>query len=608
MKSRKPLFIFLYFIALFALFIGGIFIFSNDYLRDGKLTLDVAVEKTKVQEKDSSVVDLASFQTYFDGYITSLNKESGDTDYYGVNSYKENDNQYIASVSTRRLDKLKGLGFFRYGKGSSFFTNNTTTADLFDEIYDGKIRNNVLRTYQDGSSVTYTFPAEVRKNNKFSVRYHDLTNESYDYTKEEITNTIAKNNSYVLYFELIDFSLIDSISFKLDGSVSGVSFLKSSAGENNNNIEVDGNSITLKPVTLYASVEGEEVKTNTFIGYIVYSQRISPILISFFVTLGVLLLTCLYFLIFEGYAKIIFSKRTLMKLWKYRAVYVILLPSLLLLVLFRYLPMIWLSSAFMEYDLLDGLQSEFIGSKYFMRIFLAQNTAEMYRIFRNTIFISFIRIVSNLPFILFLALVINSMKRKKVKTVFQSLSLIPYFLSWVAVGGLFYSLLNSESGLINRLFSITTDWYHVSEPWWALLSMSSLWKGMGWSAIIYIAGMCTIDESLYEAARIDGCGPVRQAFTVTLPGIAGVVCLQLILDISNIMKDNYDQIYAMVNGQTLGQIQETVDVVGRIAFTSLRDGNFGSATAIGLIQGVIGCILVIIANRIVKKSDNEGII
>lgn len=120
--------------------------------------------------------------------------------------------------------------------------------------------------------------------------------------------------------------------------------------------------------------------------------------------------------------------------------------------------------------------------------------------------------------------------------------------------------------------------------------------------------MCTIDESLYEAARIDGCGPVRQAFTVTLPGIAGVVCLQLILDISNIMKDNYDQIYAMVNGQTLGQIQETVDVVGRIAFTSLRDGNFGSATAIGLIQGVIGCILVIIANRIVKKSDNEGII
>ena len=271
------------------------------------------------------------------------------------------------------------------------------------------------------------------------------------------------------------------------------------------------------------------------------------------------------------------------------------------------MPMAWLSAGFMEYDLLEGLNSEWVGLKYFKGVFMATNTPEMYRIFRNTIFISVIRIASNLPFILFLAMVINGMKSKKPKTIFQSLSLIPYFLSWVAVGGLFYSLLNSESGLINRLLGLTTDWYTTPDPWWMLLSISSLWKGMGWSAIIYIAAMCSIDPEQYEAARIDGCGPIRQAFTVTLPGIMGVVCLQLILDTANIMRDNYDQIFAMINGQTIGPIQETVDVVGRISFTSLRNGNFGSATAIGLIQGVIGCALVVLTNSIVKKTDNEGI-
>ena len=86
-----------------------------------------------------------------------------------------------------------------------------------------------------------------------------------------------------------------------------------------------------------------------------------------------------------------------------------------------------------------------------------------------------------------------------------------------------------------------------------------------------------------------------------------IIALQLILDVSNIMRDNYDQIYALTNGSVMGPLQETVDVVGRIALTSLRDGNFGSATAIGLIQGVIGLILVVLANSIAKKSDNEGI-
>ena len=131
---------------------------------------------------------------------------------------------------------------------------------------------------------------------------------------------------------------------------------------------------------------------------------------------------------------------------------------------------------------------------------------------------------------------------------------------------------------------------------------------MGWGTLIYISAMCNIDTELYEACSLDGGGLLRQTFTVTLPGIMNIICLQLILDVSNIMRDNYEQILAMTNGQVSGTIQETVDVVGRIAYAAMFKGNYGSATAIGLIQGVIGSLLVLVTNQIVKKTDNEGII
>ena len=262
----------------------------------------------------------------------------------------------------------------------------------------------------------------------------------------------------------------------------------------------------------------------------------------------------------------------------------------------------------MEYDLLEGLGSEWVGLKYFKGVFYATNTPEMYRIFRNTIFISLIRILSNLPVILFLAVLINSIKTKKLRTAFQTISFIPYFLSWVSVGGIFNAILDPNTGMLNRLLGSTTNWYGDPDPWWAILSVSSLWKGMGWSTLIYISAMCNIDSELYEACSLDGGGLMRQVFTVTIPGIMNIICLQLILDVSNIMRDNYEQILAMTNGQVTGVIQDTVDVVGRISYTALSKGNFGSATAIGLIQGVIGSILVLITNRIVKKTENEGII
>ena len=601
-ETKKKLCIFGYFVALISLFIGGIFLFKTNDMRDGKLNIDLVIRKEKVEEH---VDNLEEFKTYFEPYISELNSTSGDTDYFETSTYSEQEESYTVTVHTRRVDKLKGLGEMRYGLSENFFEHNTNNVDLIDEIYDGKIRQNLSRTYMDGSTKLFTFTTADRLQNKYSVQIKDDENNKF-LSKEDAVKRIEASGGHVVAFELIDLQLVDEIKFNVHGDIRFVSSLKTPIGEIKN-IKQEGRTITITPVKAFATVNGVQTETNLYIGYFAYTQYLSPVLTSLFICLGILLATIIYFGVFRGYFKKIFSKKTLKKMWKYRALLCVIVPALVLLVIFRYMPMVWLSAGFMEYDLLEGLNSEWVGLKYFEGVFLAKNTAEMYRIFRNTIFISVIRIASNIPFILFLALVINSMKQKKAKTIFQSLSLIPYFLSWVAVGGLFYSLLNSESGLINRLLGITTDWYHVSEPWWMILSLSSLWKGMGWSAIIYIAAMCQIDPEQYEAARIDGCGPLRQALTVTIPGIMGVICLQLILDTANIMRDNFDQIYAMTNGATYGPIMDTVDVVGRISYTALEKGNFGSATAIGLIQGAIGTALVVLTNKIVKKTDNEGI-
>ena len=613
-KLKSKLCIFTYIVALIAIFIAGIFIFKTDDMRDGKLNIELTVEKTKVED---NIKDLGEFKTFFDDYLDLLNdqcKNNTVDDFYQSGSYKETSDAYKVVVHTRRVDKLGGLGNITYGLSQNYFEHSTNNVDTFEYNYDGKIRENFTRLLLDKTKANYK---DVKLNRPYRLNIADEKEDEVQIASlDSAKQMVSKKGAHFVSFKLIDFSLIDEISFKVDGKIRLISKLVyNDEVIENQNIKVEGNKITITPIPCTAkktvfvgdASTTETVDTNIFIGYFAYEQNISPVVISLIITGSILLITILYFGIFKGYFKKIFCLKNLRKLFKFRYLFVLLVPALILLIIFRYMPMAWLGAGFMEYDLLEGLNSEWVGLKYFKSIFMAQNTPEMYRIFRNTIFISVIRIASNIPFILFLAMVINSMKSKRPKTIFQSLSLIPYFLSWVAVGGLFYSLLNSESGLVNRLLGLTIDWYHTPDPWWALLSLSSLWKGMGWSAIVYIAAMCSIDPEQYEAARIDGCGPIRQAFTVTLPGIMGVVCLQLILDTANIMRDNYDQIFAMINGQTIGAIQETVDVVGRISFTSLRDGNFGSATAIGLIQGVIGCALVMLTNAIVKKTDNEGI-
>ncbi len=295
---------------------------------------------------------------------------------------------------------------------------------------------------------------------------------------------------------------------------------------------------------------------------------------------------------------------------QHKLLYLLLLPAFLYVLIFCYLPMFGLVIAFQDYKILDGVfGSEFIGLKSFRKIFYAQSKGT-YRMFRNTIYISLIRIGTNFPLILVFTLLLNEVKNRRAKGVIQTISYIPNFISWIAVGGMAFNLLG-ENGALNAMFVKTLghsfDFYGEPDYWWWILAASSLWKGMGWGTLIYMSALGGISDELYDACTIDGGGRFRQALTVTIPGVMNVMMLQLILDISSIMGDNYEQIIAMT--RSLDILNPTTSVVGTLAYGSvLGGGGFSLATACGLIQGVVGLILVVFTNRIVKKTDNEGIL
>ena len=303
------------------------------------------------------------------------------------------------------------------------------------------------------------------------------------------------------------------------------------------------------------------------------------------------------------------------KVWKNivknRWLYLIILPAVVLVGIFCYLPMAGVLIAFQDFDLLEGVGgSEWIGLKAFEQVFVNPTTAN-YMAVRNTIYIALIRIASNFPIILVFALLLREIKSRKARSAIQSISYIPYFISWVAVGGLANNLFTQDGGVLNNLLNMlgmeSVSWYNEPRYWWAILALSSLWKGMGWATLIYMSAMGSINDELYDACRIDGGGRFRQMITVTLPGISNVIMLQLLLDVASIVRDDADQIMAMTNNSPA--LDNTTAVIGTTLISTITGGgNYASATALGIVQGLVGLALVLIMNSVVKKTENEGLL
>ncbi len=293
---------------------------------------------------------------------------------------------------------------------------------------------------------------------------------------------------------------------------------------------------------------------------------------------------------------------------RYWMLYLMFLPVIVCLVLFSYLPMGGIYIAFTKYQpWIPILESPFVGLQNFKLMFSAPNFDQL--IF-NTVWINILKLLFGFPAPIILALLLNEVRRTKFKKTVQTMSYLPYFVSWIVVSGMMYSLLNYNSGIVNKILkSLGNDpvkWYTHGEYWRSILVASSVWKTIGYNSILYLAAIAGIDQSLYEAAVVDGATRWQRMRYITLPSIMPTASILLILSLGGLMNGDFGQIFALI-GQN-APLHEYTDVLDFYIYRKgLQAGQFSIGTAMGLFQSTIGFALICLSNNFSKKIGGEGI-
>lgn len=285
--------------------------------------------------------------------------------------------------------------------------------------------------------------------------------------------------------------------------------------------------------------------------------------------------------------------------------YLLLLPALAALIVFRYVPMAGIQIAFRKYNIFGGMAaSPWVGLDNFRRLF---SSSEFLAVFQNTLIISAYKIIILFPMGVIIALLLNEVRHVGYKRVVQTVVYIPHFLSWVVVAGLFTTILSS-TGLVNKLLEaigIGRINFMVSPRWFrSILVFSAGWKECGWNAIVFIAAIAGIDQEMYEAAHIDGAGRLRRIRSITIPSIMPTVILMLILRVGGLMTTGVQQILVMYNPV----VYEVADVLGTYIYrTGIGKMEYSFSTAVGLFESVVGFGLVVMCNGLSRKYVGSSI-
>jgi putative aldouronate transport system permease protein len=300
-------------------------------------------------------------------------------------------------------------------------------------------------------------------------------------------------------------------------------------------------------------------------------------------------------------------KRFFTTMYKYRYIYLLLLPGFAFYLIFSYFPMYGITLAFKDFQINKGiLHSPWVGVANFKEIFRLD---DFWLAFSNTLIISFQRLLVEFPVPIVLALLLNEVQKSRLKRFYQTVYTFPNFLSWIVVSGIVFSLL-SDNGVVNhalvalggRKQSIMMN----SRYFRPLLYVSSIWKSAGWSSIIYLAAISSINPELYEAATIDGADRFRQLLHVTWPGIRSTAAVLLILAVGNVMNAGFDQIFNMYNAS----VYQTTDIIDTYIYrrTFQLGDSFGTSTAVGLFKAAINLTMLLTANFLSKRIGEEGIV
>ncbi len=305
-------------------------------------------------------------------------------------------------------------------------------------------------------------------------------------------------------------------------------------------------------------------------------------------------------------SKASFSK-TLKKAWNYKWLYVMLLPVILYYAVFKYLPMYGITIAFKDYNIFKGINgSEWVGLSVFKKILSNSN---FWLSIRNTLLLNFASLIVSFPFTILTALLLNEIKCAGFKRITQSVLYLPHFISWVVVAGIAYNIFALRTGTINNIlghFGFSRIPFLSDTRWWIVTYVvMGVWKSVGWGTIIYLAALTGVDETLYEAAYLDGATKVQRLFYITLPSIKSVIVTMLIMNISHMMSIGLDAPLLLGNSKVISVSEVISTYVYRIG---IEKAQYSQSTAIGLFQSLVNIVILFAADRFAKLIGEEGIL
>lgn len=286
--------------------------------------------------------------------------------------------------------------------------------------------------------------------------------------------------------------------------------------------------------------------------------------------------------------------------------YLLLIPGLMFLLLFKYTPMYGIIIAFQDFNIFGGISgSEWVGMAQFERLLQSD---EFLQVLVNTLLISLYKITILFPIPIAIALMLNEVRRMFFKRTIQTIIYLPHFLSWVIISGLFLNILSPSGGIVNEIIrsfggepiSFFTD----NSLFRSLVVFTAGWKEIGWNAIVFIAAIAGIEQEQYEAAAIDGAGRIRQMWSISLPGMLPTIVLMFILRIGSLLEAGTEQILTMYNPL----VYETGDVIGTYVYRmGLGQQDYSFSTAVGLFNSAVGFLLIVIGNMLSRNFLNRSI-
>lgn len=294
------------------------------------------------------------------------------------------------------------------------------------------------------------------------------------------------------------------------------------------------------------------------------------------------------------------------RLAKHRGLLLMLLPGLAYFAVFCYGPMCGAVIAFKDYSVAKGIwESRWVGLAHF-RQFL--DSPYFWPLVRNTFLISLYKLVFGFPLAVLLALMLNEVPNRYFKGFVQTVASLPHFVSWVVIAGIVTAVLSPSDGLVNeilRALGRRPVFFLGSKQWFrTILVLSEIWKETGWSAILYLAAISTLDPTLYEAARMDGASRLQQARYVTLPGIKGTILILFILRLGNILNAGFEQIFALYNPL----VYSVADIIDTWVYRNgLVYHQYSLATAVNIFKSVVGLVLILCSNWLIGRTGERGI-